>query len=131
MRALVLSDIHSNREALAAVIEGAVYWGGFDQIWCLGDTVGYGPDPVPCLNLLRSYNLVAVAGNHDHAVPGKRDVDDFNPAARVATQWTAGQLSPMDTEFLAGLPLTKKCGSFTLVHGNLVPYERYKYRLSI
>ena len=126
MRALVLSDIHSNREALEAVIEGAVYWGGFDQIWCLGDTVGYGPDPVPCLNLLRSYNRVAVAGNHDHAVLGKRDVDDFSPAARVATQWTAGQLSPMDTEFLAGLPLTKKCGSFTLVHGSLRrPIDEY------
>ena len=126
VRAIVLSDIHSNREALESVIEDAVYRGGFDQIWCLGDTVGYGPDPAHCINLLRGYDLVAVAGNHDHAVLGKCDVSDFNAAARVASQWTAQQLSDMDTEFLAGLPLSEKRRPFTLVHGSLRhPIDEY------
>ena len=126
VRSLVLSDIHSNLEALESVLGDASHWGGFDQIWCLGDTVGYGPDPSPCLDLLRDHDLVAVAGNHDHAVLGKRGVDDFNSAARAATLWTARQLSPVDTEFLVGLPLTEKCGSFTLVHGSLRrPIDEY------
>ena len=126
MRALILSDIHSNLEALETVIGDAAHWGGFDEIWCLGDTVGYGPDPVSCINLLRGYDLLAVAGNHDHAVVGKRGVDDFNPAARASTQWTASQFTPMDIEFLAGLPLTDKRSSFTLVHGSLRrPIDEY------
>ena len=126
MRALILSDIHSNLEALETVIEDAAHRGGFDQVWCLGDTVGYGPDPVSCLDLICRYDLVAVAGNHDHAAVGKRGVDDFNPAARAAAQWTAGQLSPMDTQFLAGLPLTEQRGPFTLVHGSLrSPIDEY------
>ena len=126
VRALILSDIHSNLEALETVIRDAAHRGGFDQIWCLGDTVGYGPDPVSCLNLLREYDLVAVAGNHDYAAAGKRGMDDFNSAARTATQWTTRQLSPTDTEFLAGLPLTEKRDPFTLVHGSLRrPIDEY------
>ena len=126
VRALVLSDIHSNREALESVTKDAGYRGGFDQIWCLGDTVGYGPDPAPCINLLRDYDLVAVAGNHDRAALGQCGASDFNPAARFASQWTARQLSAMDTEFLAGLPLSEMRGPFTLVHGSLRdPIDEY------
>ena len=71
MRSLILSDIHANLIALRAVLEDAENRNGFDIIWCLGDTVGYGPDPVACVNLLRRYDLLAVAGNHDHAAIGK------------------------------------------------------------
>ena len=67
MRALIVSDIHSNLEALEAVIADAKARGGFDAVWCLGDSVGYGPDPEACLDLLMSFPLVAVAGNHDRA----------------------------------------------------------------
>ena len=119
MRALILSDIHSNLEALEAVIEDAEARGGFDIIWCLGDTVGYGPDPVPCLKLLRRHALLAVAGNHDYAAVGKMGVEEFNDAAKAAAHFTTTQLSDEESEFLAGLPLVALAEPFTLVHGTL------------
>ena len=119
MRALILSDIHSNLEALEAVIEDAEDRGGYDIIWCLGDTVGYGPDPVPCLKLLRRHALLAVAGNHDYAAVGKMGVEEFNYAAKAAAHFTTTQLSDEESEFLAGLPLVALAEPFTLVHGTL------------
>ena len=119
MRTLILADIHSNLEALEAVVGDAEGRGGFDVIWCLGDTVGYGPDPGACLELLRRYDLLAVAGNHDYAAVGKRNADDFNGAARTAVLWTWERLSPEETGFLAGLPTVVTTGDFTLVHGSL------------
>ena len=119
MRALILSDIHSNLEALEAVIEDAEGRGGFDIIWCLGDTVGYGPDPGPCLKLLRRHALLAVAGNHDYAAVGKMGVEDFNYAAKAAVHFTTNQLSDEESGFLAGLPLVALAEPFTLVHGTL------------
>jgi len=119
MRALILSDIHANLEALEAVLADARRRGGFDTIWCLGDTVGYGPDPGPCLDLLQDHPLLIVAGNHDYAAAGRMGVEEFNDAAAAAARWTAGLLSPQHTAFLAGLPLTATSGQFTLVHGSL------------
>lgn len=119
MRALLLSDIHSNLEALDAVIDDANVRGGFDAVWCLGDTVGYGPDPGACISRLKGYHLVAVAGNHDHAAVGKISYDDFNGAARAATVWTADQLTEAETKFLGGLPTVVVEEPFTLVHGSL------------
>ena len=119
MRALILSDIHSNLEALEAVLEDAQKWGGFEAIWVLGDTVGYGPDPAACLALLRGYDLLAVAGNHDHGATGKISIEDFNNAAYTATAWTAQQLSPEEAEFLNQLPEVATAEPFTLVHGSL------------
>ena len=126
MRALIVSDVHSNIEALGAVVADAESRGGFDQVWCLGDTVGYGPDPGACISLLREHDLVAVAGNHDYAAVGKRTVHDFNGAARAAAYWTAANLSPEDAAFLSGLPLTETHAPFTLVHGSLrQPIDEY------
>lgn len=119
MRALVLSDIHSNLEALAAVLEDADRRGGFDVTWCLGDFVGYGPDPSACVELVQQGALVAVAGNHDHGAAGIASVDDFNSSARAAIDWTHRQLSDGDRDFLAGLPLVVVREPFTLVHGSL------------
>ena len=126
MRALILADIHSNLEALNAVLDDAVTHGGFDQIWCLGDTVGYGPDPSACLELVQRYPLLAVAGNHDFAAVGKMSTDDFNYAAKAAALWTTSQLSEVDAGFLGELPLTAIAEPFTLVHGSLRdPLEEY------
>ena len=119
MRALILSDIHSNLEALAAVLANAESRGGFDEIWCLGDFVGYGPDPGSCLELVRRYGLLAVAGNHDYGAVGKASVDGFNDAAKAAIHWTTSQLSAEEAGFLAGLPEIATAGPFTLVHGSL------------
>jgi diadenosine tetraphosphatase ApaH/serine/threonine PP2A family protein phosphatase len=119
MRALILSDVHSNLEALKAVMDDAQRRRGYDVTWVLGDLVGYGPDPSACLALLRSYPLLAVAGNHDHAAIGRIDPSQFNSAAALAIRWTAAQLSENDVEFLDRLPLVAVSQPFTLVHGSL------------
>ena len=119
MRALIVSDIHGNLEALQSVMADAESRAGFDEVWCLGDTVGYGPDPAACLDLLRGYSLHMVAGNHDYAAVGKMSVETFNHAAATAARWTASQLDAADFDFLSALPLTIDREPFTLVHGSL------------
>jgi diadenosine tetraphosphatase ApaH/serine/threonine PP2A family protein phosphatase len=118
MKALIVSDVHSNLEALRAVVNDATERGGFDEIWSLGDLVGYGPDPSACVDLLRSYEHSAVAGNHDLAAIGKISVDRFNPYAAAANRWTAEQLTHEQTEYLGSLPLTLEIDEFTLAHGS-------------
>lgn len=118
MRYAILADIHANLEAFHAVLADAELHGGFDQIWCLGDVVGYGPDPAACIALLRRYPGLCVAGNHDWAAIGKVDTATFNPDAEQAALWTARQLSEEDAEFLAGLPLVLSQEDFTLTHGS-------------
>jgi diadenosine tetraphosphatase ApaH/serine/threonine PP2A family protein phosphatase len=119
LRALIVSDIHSNLEALEAVLGDAAARGGFDEIWCMGDIVGYGPDPGPCIDALHKHNYVSVVGNHDLAATGRLSTHDFNTHARLAAQWTATQLVPEHAEFLSGLPEIARRGDFTLVHGSL------------
>ena len=119
MRALIVSDIHSNIEALEAVLRHAERNGGFERIWCLGDMVGYGPDPSACLRRLRGYDLSAVAGNHDFAAAGVIDAADFNGAAFTAIRWTAHQIDEEESRYLAGLPQVIEQFPFTLVHGSL------------
>jgi predicted phosphodiesterase len=115
MRCLVLSDIHSNLEAFQAVVEDA---GPVDQVWCLGDVVGYGPDPNACVELLRTLPHRCVAGNHDWATLGKLDLNDFNPDARDANLWNRRQLTPDNLAFLEALPEVVVEGEFTLTHGS-------------
>ena len=81
-----MSDIHSNLEALTAAIDDATNRGGFNSVWCLGDIVGYGPDPGPCIKLLSHHKAVAVAGNHDTVAIGKASAEDFNYAAKAAIE---------------------------------------------
>ena len=117
MRYLVVADIHSNMEALQAVIRHAASHGGFEKIWCLGDIVGYGPDPGACIDLLRSYPLAAVSGNHDLASIDVLPLDDFNPYAKAAVLWTREQLSSEHREYLRDNPLRWEEESATLLHG--------------
>ncbi|MBI2170792.1 MAG: metallophosphoesterase family protein [Chloroflexi bacterium] len=119
MLTLILGDIHGNLEAFQAVLKHAQAHGGFEQLWCLGDTVGYGPDPGPCIDLLRQYAPLNVAGNHDYASVGQADLNMFNPAAAFACRWTAKNLSESQTSYLKGLPLTLRQGAFTMAHGSL------------
>ncbi len=129
MRSLILADVHANIEALNAVFADARSMGGFDEVWCLGDTVGYGPDPGACLDLLREHQARMVAGNHDLAAVGLRSIDDFNPDAQASARWTKDRLSPGHVRFLQGLPLTVQASGFTLVHGSLRdPVNEYLLR---
>jgi diadenosine tetraphosphatase ApaH/serine/threonine PP2A family protein phosphatase len=115
MRCLILSDIHSNLEAFQAVLGDA---GPFDEAWCLGDVVGYGPDPNGCVELLRSLKHLCIAGNHDWATLGKLDLRDFNPDARDANLWNRHQLTPENLAYLEDLPEKRVVGQFTLIHGS-------------
>ncbi len=119
MRALVVSDIHSNLEAFDAVLADAEERGGYDIVWFLGDLVGYGADPGRCIERLQELPNVAVAGNHDHAVTGKLNPDLFNGAARAAALWTADVLTYDELAYLTGLPEVRTEGEFTHVHGSL------------
>ncbi len=118
MRAAILADIHSNIEALQAVLSDAANRGDVDEVWALGDVVGYGPDPVECIALLDGYEYTCVAGNHDWAAIGKIDATLFNPYAEAAARWTGNQLSEKEAGFLERLPTRVTKGSFTLVHGS-------------
>jgi predicted phosphodiesterase len=115
MRYLILSDIHANLAAFEAVLDSA---GEFDKIWCLGDVVGYGPDPNQCIEKLRGFDHLCVAGNHDWAVLGRLDLEDFNPDAQKASQWTQAQLTPDNRAYLESLPTMLIEEGMTLVHGS-------------
>ena len=118
MRYAIISDIHSNLAAFQAVLNDINSTGGFERIWCLGDIVGYGPDPRECIELLRQYEHICVAGNHDWGALEKIDLNDFNPEAAAACRWTGQQLGPEEIDYLANLPLTLEEGDFTLAHGS-------------
>ena len=118
MRIAILADIHANLTAFEAVLADVKSRGGVDEYWCLGDIVGYGPDPRECISLLQKVCKVCVVGNHDRAAAGKIDTSDFNPRAAEANEWTAKQLSLQDIRYLSNLPLTIEKSEFTLAHGS-------------
>ncbi len=115
MRCLLISDVHGNLAALEAVIRDV---GQFDMIWCLGDMVGYGPNPNECLTQLWHYPHVCLAGNHDWAVLGKLDMRGFNTDARLANLWTRSVLDSNALTYLDSLEPQRVEQGFTLVHGS-------------
>jgi len=133
MRIAIIADVHANLVALEAVLRHAEAQGATDDLWCLGDIVGYGPQPVECVARLRELAAVTVAGNHDRAGTEMMDTEEFNPDAAEAALWTRAQLPKGDAAFLDALPEVAyvspgqdpslKAGAsgagFTLVHGTL------------
>ncbi len=118
MRLGIVSDVHSNLPALEAVLADM---GQVDELWCLGDTVGYGPYANECIDLLRERDCLMIAGNHDWGCAGKITLDDFNLDARWACEWARDTVSPENLAYLESLPLTRTEGDFTLAHGT--PHE--------
>src|SRR4030042_343454 len=116
MRPLVISDIHANLIALEAVLADA---GQFNTAWCLGDLVGYGPNPNECIERIAQLpNLQCVLGNHDAAAVDSIEVDAFNPEARKTVLWTREKLTPTNKEYLRSLPERVNLDYITLVHGS-------------
>jgi predicted phosphodiesterase len=116
MKILVLSDIHSNLIALETVLDNAPQ---FDALWCLGDVVGYGPNPNECIDLLNQYpNLVCLIGNHDAATVERIDLVPFNTEAAQVIKWTQNQLTDQSISFLNKLPEILVLNSITLSHGS-------------
>ena len=117
MRVLVISDIHANDTAFKAVLADA---GPVHQTWCLGDSVGYGPDPNQVLERLRGLpNLRCIFGNHDAAILRRMEMDVFNGDARTSLNWTDSVLTPQNLNFLRSLsPLDVVENIATLAHGS-------------
>ncbi|MCY3832877.1 MAG: metallophosphoesterase family protein [Chloroflexi bacterium] len=116
MRILVISDIHANYTAFEAVLEHCQ--GEWDFVWCLGDVVGYGPDPNECVERLKELPQLCLAGNHDWAALNRLDARTFNPDARRAVEWTQKTLTDENTRWLEALPVTFVIGEYTLVHAS-------------
>ncbi len=116
MRVLVISDIHANLTALEAVLADA---GEVEATWCLGDLVGYGPDPNECVERIRGLpNLVCLLGNHDAAALNQIDVDAFNSEARSSLNWVKGTLSADNLDYIQHLPEVTEVDQVTLAHGS-------------
>jgi len=116
MPILVISDVHANITALEAVLADAP---SHDAVWCLGDLVGYGPDPNECIDLVRSLpELLCLIGNHDHAAIDMLPLSRFNRDAGAVVAWTQEVLTSENKDFLRSLPINTTYEQFTLVHGS-------------
>ncbi len=122
----ILSDIHGNREALEAVL-AAVDSRSARAIWCLGDLVGYNPDPDFCVDEVLRREAVVVRGNHDKAVAGLLSLEWFNPTAKEAVVWTRRASQPGTLDKLAKLPEgpVEAGGGVLLCHGTPMDEDRY------
>lgn len=126
MRLLVFSDVHANATALEAVLEACA--GRWDRAVCLGDIVGYGPDPNEVVERVRPLVSAIVRGNHDKAVSGISDLEDFNPVARAAVEWTRSQLLPENVRYLQSLPGGPvEIDGVALVHGAVEDEDEYVF----
>ena len=129
MRYLILSDIHSNSEALRAVLDHAN--GLYEQVLCLGDVVGYGADPNAVADWVRAHAWLTVRGNHDRACTGLDDLEWFNPAARQSALWTQSALSRENMTWLRGLTCGPVCiERFQIMHGSPLDEDEYIINLS-
>jgi len=125
VRYAVLSDIHGNLEALEAVLADAAP--RTDALLCLGDLVGYGADPVACVEIVAERAQSITCGNHEHGVAGLLALDWFNPHARAAAEWTRERLDDDHRTYLAGLPLVTVVGDATLVHASPDRPDEWEY----
>jgi predicted phosphodiesterase len=124
MRLLVLSDVHANATALEAVLKACA--GRWERAVCLGDVVGYGPDPNEVVERIRSLVSAIIRGNHDKAVSGMADLEDFNPVARAAVEWTREKLLPQNLQYLRTLPKGPlEIDGAALVHGAVEDEDEY------
>jgi predicted phosphodiesterase len=126
MRYLILSDIHSNVEALAACVQRAKQ-AAYDAVLCCGDIVGYGPSPVEAVDGIRALNALTIRGNHDRVAAGLDEATQFNPHARHAVYWTRNALPESYREYLAQLPVGPLdiTAEAQLVHGAVTHEDDY------
>lgn len=126
MRYLVVSDIHANLTALEASLAAAE--GRWDRVVCLGDLVGYGPDPNEVTERIRALGAKTIRGNHDKASCGIADAEDFNPVAKKAAVWTREQLKPENLTYLQQLPQGPlDVDGISLIHGALRDEDEYVF----
>src|SRR5215813_11811234 len=125
MRFFILSDIHSNIEALEACTQRASL-AGYDAVYCCGDIVGYGPNPVEAVDAIRELNPVTIRGNHDRVAANEDEASEFNPHARRAILWTRSVLPDSYRKYLASLPIGPVAvDEAQLVHGAITHEDDY------
>jgi predicted phosphodiesterase len=124
MKYAIISDIHSNLEALKSVFREIDKLGA-DRTICLGDVVGYGANPNECLEIIRERKIESIIGNHDVVACGKREPFDFNPVAKEAALWTRAVLTTENREFLRNLPEARGIDGFLIVHGAISDPDLY------
>jgi predicted phosphodiesterase len=117
MRIAVLSDIHGNRQAFEAVLD-EVDAAGVDEVWCLGDVVGYGADPDACCELAATQCDLCLVGNHDLAVRGDISIDEFSRGAAIAAEWTRDVIDPTHLDWLGRLEPQLLDGEVGLYHAS-------------
>ena len=124
MRYLIISDVHSNLESFEQCMK--VVKGQYDEAICLGDLVGYGPDPNAVIDRVRAVTNRVIRGNHDKACSGVSDAEEFNLLARIGTLWTRNELTPEHLAFLRDLPPGPMfINSFQIVHGSPADEDEY------
>lgn len=126
MRYGIFSDIHSNLEALNAIVD-AYKKEKIDKYLCIGDIVGYASNPVECIRITKELIAVSVAGNHDWASVNLFPLEYFNPHAKEAISWTRENLGPQERYFLESMALVYKNEDLTIVHGTLDNPQEFNY----
>jgi diadenosine tetraphosphatase ApaH/serine/threonine PP2A family protein phosphatase len=130
LRIAILSDIHSNLQALTRVL-AAVDKQEVGEVYCLGDIVGYGPHPNECVDLLRERSTMCVLGNHDVAAIEPLHAEGFNKVGRIAAEWTHEVLTKENSEYIKKLPYLIDTESCTIVHASPYDPDAWNYVLSL
>ncbi|MBI1808134.1 MAG: metallophosphoesterase family protein [Ignavibacteria bacterium] len=129
MRIAIISDIHSNMEALEKSLE-IIKREHVDEVVCLGDIIGYGANPNECIDLVRKETSFILLGNHDEAAVHLERTEYFNPYARIAAEWTNKELTPEHQEFIRNLPYTLERNGLYFVHSSPYEPEEWHYVIS-
>ena len=124
MRYGIITDVHANLQALHALWAFAKEQ-NIDEVFCAGDIVGCGGNPQECIEFIKDNGIVAIAGNHDWAVCGKRSLDFFDMEGQEVVLWTRQQLTQENIEYLQNLPIVFKIEHFTMVHATLNDPEKF------
>jgi len=130
MAIAIISDIHANLEALREVFN---YIDGHnvEKVYCLGDIVGYGPNPNECIELIRDRCEAVIMGNHDYAAIGLANIEYFNEYAKMSTYWTIENISEDNLKYLRGLPFSHQTESLIFVHSSPSKPSSWYYVLSV
>ncbi|MEW6411601.1 MAG: metallophosphoesterase family protein [Candidatus Zixiibacteriota bacterium] len=126
MKLALISDIHGNLEALVSVLNH-IEKQKVDKIYCLGDVIGYGSDPVSCLELVGKNCDVKLMGNHEYTALGLTGTDDYNPAARKSSDWTREQLTDREQSIIAEYEMIHPTGDILLVHASPHQPDQWHY----
>ena len=129
MTIAIISDIHGNLEALEKVIQ-YISENDIDELICLGDIVGYGPNPNECVDLVRKNAKHSIMGNHDYAAIGLADISYFNDYAKISTYWTREKMTEENFNYIKDLPFEVNNEKYTAVHASPVNPSLWQYILS-